>query len=175
MEDPTDLGLGSGSGSGSGWPPGLDMELQSDEELGPRRNEYGRIRRRERKRRSEAERILGEEQSFGKTQVYENEEDTVVRVQTLPRGPMAALFWALVFCLGFLLVSEAHDLSIGLRYREMFGILGLGKHAFYLGWILVWISPVLLGLTWLGGSGFGTKGDRLTWTLGSAWLCFVDT
>ena len=89
-------------------------------------------------------------------------------IQTLPRRPLAAMFWVFAFVLGAVLVNEAHDWFPDVQPR-----LELGKRAFYLGWILVWISPVIGWLTWLGSS-MGRDGWR-AWAVGSAWLCFVDT
>jgi 15-cis-phytoene synthase/lycopene beta-cyclase len=51
--------------------------------------------------------------------------------------------------------------------------LGLGKRAFYLGWILLWISPVLAFLTYLGAR-MG-RGEVLALTVGTVWLWGVDT
>jgi len=89
-------------------------------------------------------------------------------IQTLPRRPLALSFWAGVFLLGAILVVEAHGVVPGSVPRS-----GLGEKAFYLGWILVWISPVIGFLTWLG-SMMGRDGWK-AWALGSAWLCVVDT
>ena len=64
-------------------------------------------------------------------------------------------------------MHEAHDL--GLADIS----LGLGKRAFYLGWILIWVSPVLGFLTWLGGR-MG-RAEMITVAIGTAWLWGVDT
>ncbi len=94
--------------------------------------------------------------------------ETIRTVQTLPRRPLAAAFWGMLFLVGAVLATEAHTNDSGLVPG-----LGLGNKAFYLGWILVWITPVIGGLTWLGGS-MGRDGGK-AWALGSTWLCMVDT
>jgi 15-cis-phytoene synthase/lycopene beta-cyclase len=105
-----------------------------------------------------------------------DEDDTI---QTLPHRPLAASLWALSFLLGLSLVLEAHDLSSGLApIRAISGALGispnkrLGMRAFYLGWILIWISPVIGFLTFLGAK-TGRAGRR-TQIWGGAYLCLVD-
>lgn len=90
-----------------------------------------------------------------------------VMVQTLERRPLAASFWLASTLLGALLVHEAHDLRI------VPVSLGLGKAVFYLGWILIWISPVLAFLTYLGG--WMGREEKLALAVGTAWLWGVDT
>ena len=110
-------------------------------------------------------------QDFG---IGRKEHDGLVRaersrtIQTLRRRPLAACFWGLVCLLGGMLINEAHGLVQG-----MVPGLHLGNKAFYLGWILVWISPVIGWLSWLGGS-MGKDGWA-AWASGSAWLFMVDT
>lgn len=87
--------------------------------------------------------------------------------QTLPRGVVAPAIWLGVMTVGGLLVHEAHGLEI------LPISLGLGKHAFYLGWILFWISPVCAFLTFLGGQ-FG-RAEVTSLIVGSGWLWMVDT
>lgn len=65
------------------------------------------------------------------------------------------------------MVHEAHALEI-LPIR-----LGLGMHAFYMGWILFWISPVCAFLTYLGAQ-FG-RSEVVALSLGTGWLWLVDT
>ena len=90
-------------------------------------------------------------------------------VQTLPRRPYAAAFWLLVMGLGGLMVNEAHSFypdfaPSSLRY---------GQGWFYMGWILVWVSPVIAWLTYLGGK--LRKNEWKAWAVGSFYLCMVDT
>lgn len=92
---------------------------------------------------------------------------TLRLVQTLARRPVAATIWLLSTLVGASLVHEAHDLQI------VPVSLGLGKRAFYLGWILLWISPVLAFLTYLGAR-MG-RGEVLALTVGTVWLWGVDT
>jgi 15-cis-phytoene synthase/lycopene beta-cyclase len=88
-------------------------------------------------------------------------------VQTLPRGTVVPAVWVGVMMLGALLVHEAHGLSVLPIH------LGLGKHAFYMGWILIWISPVCAFLAWLGAQ-FG-RAEVVALSIGTAWLWIVDT
>ena len=90
-------------------------------------------------------------------------------VQTLPRRPIAASLYGLVFLAGLYLVNDAHGLVPDLVLSQ----LNYGMKGFYLGWILVWISPVVGFLTYLGGDRVG--GGRQAFVFGSAWLCAVDT
>lgn len=90
-------------------------------------------------------------------------------VQTLARRPVAASLYGLVFLAGLYLVNDAHGIVPGLVLSG----LSYGMKGFYLGWILVWISPVVGFLTYLGGDRVG--GGRQAFVLGSAWLCAVDT
>jgi 15-cis-phytoene synthase/lycopene beta-cyclase len=88
-------------------------------------------------------------------------------VQTLPRGTVVPAFWAGVMALGGVLVHEAHGLEL-LPIK-----LGLGRHAFYMGWILFWISPVCAFLAWLGAH-FG-RAEVIALAAGTGWLWIVDT
>ncbi|ORX33738.1 Squalene/phytoene synthase-domain-containing protein [Kockovaella imperatae] len=90
-------------------------------------------------------------------------------LQTLPRRPMPSLLWLGLFIFGLNLVGEAH---FGLLENHL-GLLGVGRRAFYLGWILVWISPVIGFLTWLGAR--LTQSAWISWIIGSGFLCVVDT
>ena len=92
-------------------------------------------------------------------------------VNTLCRRPIAAAFWLALTMVGSLLVNEAHQIVPDLTPAD----LRVGMRAFYLGWILVWISPVIAWLTWLGAQGFGSKAERWTFLLGGGYLCMVDT
>jgi 15-cis-phytoene synthase/lycopene beta-cyclase len=77
------------------------------------------------------------------------------------------VIWLGVMAIGALLVHEAHGLGI------LPISLGLGKHAFYLGWILIWISPVCAFLAYLGA-----RHKRAEWvalSIGTGWLWLVDT
>jgi 15-cis-phytoene synthase/lycopene beta-cyclase len=90
-------------------------------------------------------------------------------VRTLHRRPLAASFWLVQFLVGWYLVNDAHNILPEWTVQEY----ALGMRAFYLGWILLWISPVLGWLTYLGAD-MG-KGEWKTMIVGSAWLCIVDT
>lgn len=70
--------------------------------------------------------------------------------------------------MGAWLVHEAH----GLGWLPEALDLGLGMRAFYLGWILVWVSPVIAWLTYLGGRMGGAEYGALG--VGTAWLWWVD-
>lgn len=96
-----------------------------------------------------------------------HEKRTLVR--TLRRRAWASLFWVVVFMAGLYLVNDAHGLFPNLVWME----LSFGMKGFYLGWIMVWISPVLGWLTYLGAHMYGA--DWKTFVLGSGWLCVVDT
>ncbi|KAK8869624.1 hypothetical protein IAR55_000191 [Kwoniella newhampshirensis] len=101
--------------------------------------------------------------------------------QTLPRRPVAAALWGLVTLVGLGLVFEAHgitshDLGLSTSSIARFELglqTGLGQKAFYLGWILVWISPVIGWLTYLGAR--LTKADMTALWVGTIWLWMVDT
>jgi hypothetical protein len=125
----------------------------------------------EKRREGVADRISGQEVKVDVTAKY---TAPIRTIQTLPRRPLAASMWAIAFFLGGLLVNEAHSISPTLASVTP-NVMRIGQHAFYLGWILVWISPVLGGLTWLGASGFGKGVDRWSWAIGSAWFVLVDT
>nr|XP_018263642.1 uncharacterized protein I303_03513 [Kwoniella dejecticola CBS 10117]OBR85800.1 hypothetical protein I303_03513 [Kwoniella dejecticola CBS 10117] len=84
---------------------------------------------------------------------------------TLSRRPLASLFWIGISLLGLRLVLQTH-LYAPLDY-------GLKQKMFYLGWILVWINPVIAFLTYLGAR--LTKADWATVILGTSWLWVVDT
>jgi 15-cis-phytoene synthase/lycopene beta-cyclase len=92
-----------------------------------------------------------------------------VLVRTLRRKPLDASVWAVVFLAGLYLVNDAHEVFPDLIWREF----SFGMKGFYLGWILVWISPVLGWLTYLGADMYGA--DWKTFILGGGWLCVVDT
>lgn len=97
--------------------------------------------------------------------------------QTLPRRPLAALGWALLAALGFLLLSPApvdSALSALPLPSAWHAALASRAHRFYLGMILAWVCPVMGGLTWLGAS-TGRRGDRLAMAIGVGWLWMVDT
>jgi 15-cis-phytoene synthase/lycopene beta-cyclase len=74
-----------------------------------------------------------------------------------------------MFMVGLYLVNDAHAVFPDLVRME----LSYGMKGFYLGWIMVWISPVLGWLTYLGADMYGA--DWKTFILGSGWLCVVDT
>jgi len=90
-------------------------------------------------------------------------------IQTLQRRPLAVLPWVFAFLTGLVFLNEAHHLF------PSFGIepLGIGRHGFYMGWILTWISPILGFLAFLGAR-LG-RDDWRAWFWGSAWLVMVDT
>jgi hypothetical protein len=74
-----------------------------------------------------------------------------------------------MFFAGLYLVNDAHEILPEWTIQEH----ALGMRAFYLGWIMLWISPVLGWLTYLG-SDMG-RGEWKTMVVGSGWLCIVDT
>lgn len=90
-------------------------------------------------------------------------------LQTLPARPKAACLWITTFILGAVLVNEAHGFVPDLTPLAM----RVGMKGFYMGWILVWISPVLWWLTLIGAN-VEPEGWR-SWFIGSAWMCVVDT
>jgi len=90
-------------------------------------------------------------------------------VRTLRRKPFAAFLWMLQCLAGLYLVNDAHGLLPEWTVEEH----ALGMRAFYLGWIMLWISPVLAWLTYLGGD-MG-PGEWKTAVVGGGWLCIVDT
>lgn len=78
------------------------------------------------------------------------------QVQTLRRRPAAASAWIAAMGLGFALLAR-------------------DGHAFYLGCILAWISPVIALLTGLGARSADLSGERWTYGVGIGWLWIVDT
>lgn len=103
------------------------------------------------------------------SQVETRKEKDPRLVKTLRRRPLAASFWALQFLLGAYLVNDAHEILPDWTVQEY----AFGMRAFYLGWIMLWISPVIGWLTYLGAD-MG-KGEWKTMVMGSGWLCIVDT
>lgn len=91
------------------------------------------------------------------------------KVQTLRRRYFASSLWVLTFLAGAYLVNDAHQIYPELVRPE----LHWGMRGFYLGWILLWISPVCGWLTYLGGD--MAKGEWKAVIVGSVWLCVVDT
>lgn len=90
-----------------------------------------------------------------------------IHVQTLARRPFAAVSWICLAGTGAVLIHEAHDLGwIDVR-------LGLGMKAFYFGWILVWITPVITFLTFLGGR-MG-RAEHVALLFGTTSLWAIDT
>ena len=87
----------------------------------------------------------------------------------LRRRRTAAFLWIVTFLLGVLIVNEAH----GHQPRVVVHEAAQGMHSFYLGWILVWMSPVIAFLTWIGAR--LTIHDWVAWAIGSTYLCIVDT
>jgi 15-cis-phytoene synthase/lycopene beta-cyclase len=67
------------------------------------------------------------------------------------------------------LVNDAHGAFPELVVPEW----SLGMKGFYLGWIMVWISPVLGWLTYLGSN--MQMADWKTLIVGGGWLWAVDT
>lgn len=90
-------------------------------------------------------------------------------MQTLPRRNLAALPWIATTILGGILVNEAQGWMPGYTPE----VLRVGRQAFYLGWILVWICPVIAWLTWLGGRFAAPEWKTLI--IGGGYLCIVDT
>lgn len=89
-------------------------------------------------------------------------------LQTLPRRSGAGVAWFLLAAAGAALTAEAHGYGAWLPPA-----LQIGRSAFYLGAILVWICPVIAGLSWLGA-----RLDRRSWAalaVSCAWLWMVDT
>ncbi|WVW82877.1 hypothetical protein I302_104889 [Kwoniella bestiolae CBS 10118] len=86
-------------------------------------------------------------------------------IQTLPRRPIPSLFWITLSLTGLRLVQKT-NLYTALDY-------GFKQHMFYLSWILVWISPVIACLTFLGAR--CTTDDWRTICVGTGWLWVVDT
>jgi 15-cis-phytoene synthase/lycopene beta-cyclase len=99
--------------------------------------------------------------------------ETKDEVITLTRRPLAALSWGAVWLCGLVLVNEAHGGALWNSESWTPPILRVVGQGFYLGWILVWISPVIALLTYLGAR-FGTA-ERLTFILGAGWLVTIDT
>lgn len=77
--------------------------------------------------------------------------------------------WGVVFLAGLYLINDAH----GIVPELVWSAVNHGMKGFYLGWILVWISPVCGFLTYLGGDRVG--GGRQAFVTGFIWLCAVDT
>ncbi|WVQ98941.1 hypothetical protein IAU59_006073 [Kwoniella sp. CBS 9459] len=101
----------------------------------------------------------------------DGDEEGLRTVQTLPRRPLAASIWLLFTLIGLTLVLEAHDvIDISSISRAKWL---LGRHAFYQGWILVWISPVIGFLTYLGAR--LTRPDKVALAVGTGYLWIVDT
>lgn len=102
-------------------------------------------------------------------------------VQTLPRRRGAALLWGLPWLAGAFLVNEAHQLvntsewtnAMPEPLRQVIAAVQVGRHGFYLGWILVWISPVIAFLTYLGAR--LRSADYKALVISTAWLHMVDT
>jgi 15-cis-phytoene synthase/lycopene beta-cyclase len=115
--------------------------------------------------------IITHSTTFKGNAIEKDESRTTTKrtIQTLPRRPLAALPWFGVFLTGIALLNEAHHLFPSLGNEP----LGLGRHAFYLGWILTWISPIVGFLAYLGAR--LTRDDWKTWVWGGLWLCMVDT
>ncbi|KAL7424199.1 hypothetical protein Q5752_001785 [Cryptotrichosporon argae] len=93
--------------------------------------------------------------------------DVTRTVQTLARRPGAALLWLAPTALGAWMAYESHATAPE-HTRQ-----GLGAHGFYLGYILVWICPVIAALTWIGAR-LG-KRDLATVAVSTAYLWGVDT
>ncbi|EIW70021.1 hypothetical protein TREMEDRAFT_61785 [Tremella mesenterica DSM 1558] len=108
-----------------------------------------------------------------KSRVKTSQQDMKGRdtIQTLPYRPFAAFVWGLVFLFGLALVNEAHD-NLHLPLPQVFQ---MGRKVLYLGWILVWIAPVLSFVTFIGARNFDSPGDKWTFALGTGWLLMVDT
>ncbi|WWD09933.1 hypothetical protein V865_008063 [Kwoniella europaea PYCC6329] len=109
-----------------------------------------------------------EDQSTEKTQLSplwseRHEEHTLI--QTLPRRPIPSLLWMISSLIGLRLVQQT-NLYNTIDY-------GMKQHMFYLSWILVWITPVISFLTYLGAR--CTWRDWLSICVGSGWLWIVDT
>lgn len=100
-----------------------------------------------------------------------------VLVQTLPRRPVAAAMWLLVTFLGFLGLFTPYNPSQPFHPSHLLpSLLNLSlqtSHLFYLSAILIWISPVISFLTYLGAS-LSTTEDWVAWVMGTGWLCWVD-
>lgn len=102
-------------------------------------------------------------------------------VQTLPRQPGAALLWGVPWLAGAFLINEAHQLvditswagALSEPLRHAVAAAHVGRHGFYLGWILIWISPVIAFLTYLGAR--LRSADYKALVISTAWLHLVDT
>lgn len=103
------------------------------------------------------------------TQRVETEDEVI----TLTRRPLAALSWGAVGVCGLVLVNEAHGGALWNSEGWIPPVLQVGGQGFYLGWILVWVSPVIALLTYLGARS-GTA-EKLTFILGAGWLVTIDT
>ncbi|WWC69263.1 uncharacterized protein I206_103201 [Kwoniella pini CBS 10737] len=86
-------------------------------------------------------------------------------IQTLRRRPLPSLLWSGLSLLGLRLVLQTH-LYTPTDY-------GMKQTMFYLGWILVWINPVIAFLTFLGAK--FTRSDWVTVFVGTGHLWIVDT
>ena len=118
-------------------------------------------------------------------------------IQTLPRRPLAGLFWLGVMILGgiglftplpILRDIVAHPVItltnpkagvLAFFVRTLKSPLQLQLHPvedrlFYLSAILIWISPVLALLTALGAK-VDLREDWIAWATGTGWLWMVDT
>jgi 15-cis-phytoene synthase/lycopene beta-cyclase len=121
------------------------------------------------------------------------------RIQTLPRRPLAGLFWLGVMVLGgiglFIPLAILRDIvahPVTTLTNPKSGVLGLFAQTlkspfqlqlqlqpvedrlFYLSAILIWISPVLALLTALGAK-VDLPEDWIAWAVGTGWLWMVDT
>jgi 15-cis-phytoene synthase/lycopene beta-cyclase len=100
------------------------------------------------------------------------------KVQTLRRRPFMAGFWIALTVVGFtiLFTPSTQEFSSTPRHILANGwTINDKSHAFYLGCILAWISPVIALLTYLGARSMDLKGERWTYVVGIGDLWFVDT
>jgi 15-cis-phytoene synthase/lycopene beta-cyclase len=119
------------------------------------------------------------------------------KVQTLPRRPLAGLFWLGMMILGgiglfiplpILCDTFAHP-ATGLTqsgfltffvqtlkspFQLQLQLQPVEDRLFYLSAILIWISPVLALLTALGAK-VDLREDWIAWAVGTGWLWMVDT
>ncbi|WRT67324.1 uncharacterized protein IL334_004294 [Kwoniella shivajii] len=87
------------------------------------------------------------------------------KIQTLPRRPFVSLIWIALSLIGLRLIMKTQE------YQKL--SYGLNEEMFYLGWILVWICPVISFLIFLGAR--CTREDCLALWIGTSWLWYVDT